>query len=151
MVPPPSRNWSAQWHEILHEWNMRVDYWARASGISSWSKKCVTQYQNFASYIANIPANPSCGRPQHAWNPKLEMFCRYTTLGNWEIVAGNAVRWAALLPRFLIFVPCTCCYHVIGETPVGCTVSGVSIYFIFPPPPLHWVRLRALVLTWLDL
>ena len=29
---PPGTNWSAQWHDILHEWNLRVDHWARASG-----------------------------------------------------------------------------------------------------------------------
>ena len=40
--PPPGTNWSAQWHDILHEGNMRVDYWARASGILCWSKRCVT-------------------------------------------------------------------------------------------------------------
>ena len=22
--PPPGTNWSAQWHDILHEWNLRV-------------------------------------------------------------------------------------------------------------------------------
>ena len=33
--PPPGTNWSA-WHEILHEWNMRVDYWVHVSGFSSW-------------------------------------------------------------------------------------------------------------------
>ena len=100
--PPPGTNWSGQWHEILHEWNMRVDYWVHASGISSWSKRCVTQYWTFASYNANLPAerwvrraltwqplptHPSRGRPQQTWDTKLEMFCRYKTLGNWEIVA----------------------------------------------------------------
>ena len=52
--PPPSTDWSAQWHDILHEWNMRADHWARASGISSWSEKCMIQYWKFASYIGNI-------------------------------------------------------------------------------------------------
>ena len=33
--PPAGTDWSAQWHDILHEWNMRVDHWARARGISS--------------------------------------------------------------------------------------------------------------------
>ena len=54
--PPPGTNWSAQWHDILHEGNMRVDHWARASGISSWSEKCMIQYWNWGSYIANLPA-----------------------------------------------------------------------------------------------
>ena len=42
--PPPRTNWSAQWHDILHGWNMRVDHWSHASGISWWSKKCMTQF-----------------------------------------------------------------------------------------------------------
>ena len=31
--PPPGTNWSGQWHDVLHEWNMRVDRRACASGI----------------------------------------------------------------------------------------------------------------------
>ena len=31
--PPPGTAWSAQWHDFLHEWNMRVDHWSHASGI----------------------------------------------------------------------------------------------------------------------
>ena len=116
--PPPGTDWSAQWHDILHAWNMRVHHWSHASGISSWSKKCMTQYWNFASYIANLPAErwvrrtfawqprptyPPRGRPQQTWDTKLEMFCRYKALGNWEIVARNAARWDSLLPCFLDF------------------------------------------------
>ena len=33
--PPPGTNWSAQWRDFLHKWNLRVDHWARASGIFS--------------------------------------------------------------------------------------------------------------------
>ena len=76
---PPGTNWSAQWHDILHEWNMRVDHWARASGIFSWPEKCMIQYRKFACYIANLPAE------------RLKMFCRDKALGNWEGVARNAV------------------------------------------------------------
>ena len=54
--PSPDTNWSLQWYDISHAWNVRVDHWSRANGISSWSKKCMTQYWSFASYIANLPA-----------------------------------------------------------------------------------------------
>ena len=50
-----------------------------------------------------LPTHPSRGRPQQAWDTKLEMFCRYKTLGIGEIVARNAARWDALLPCFLEF------------------------------------------------
>ena len=77
--PPPGTTWSAQWRDILHDWNLHADHWSHASGNSSWSNKCMTQYWNFACYIANFPAErrvrralawkpvpmyPSCGRPQ---------------------------------------------------------------------------------------
>ena len=99
--PPPGTNWSAQWHDILH------------GGSSSWSEKCMIQYWNLGSYIANLPAerwvrralawnpfptNRSRGRPQQIWDTKLEMFCRYKALDNLENVATNAVQlhWARL-------------------------------------------------------
>ena len=41
--------------------------------------------------------------PQQIWGTKLEIFCRYKALGNWESVARNAVQWDALLRTFLHF------------------------------------------------
>ena len=116
--PPPATTWSAQWHDILREWKMCMDHWSHASEISSYSKKCMTQYWNFASYIANLlserwvrrtlawkprPTFPPRGRPQQTWDTKLDFFFRYKALGNWEIVARNAARWDSHLPCFLDF------------------------------------------------
>jgi len=76
------------------------------------------QYWKFASYIANLsaerwvrralawnplPTNRARGRRQQTWDTKLEMFCSYKALGNWESVARNVVQWDALLPTFLHF------------------------------------------------
>ena len=116
------RSWMSHTKFLLvwftNVYNMRVDHRSHASGISSWSKKCMTQYWNFASYIATLPAErwvrrtlawkprptyPPRGGPQQTWDTKLEMFCRYKALGNWEIVARNAARWDSLLPCFLDF------------------------------------------------
>ena len=103
-----------RFHSLTHS----LTHWSHASGISSWSKKCMTQYWNFVFYIANLPAErwvrrtlawqprptyPPRGRPPQTWDTKLEMFCRYKALGNWEIVARNAARWDSLLPCFLDF------------------------------------------------
>ena len=38
------------------KWKMRVDHYARASGISSWSKKCMIQYWPFGYHIADLLA-----------------------------------------------------------------------------------------------
>ena len=122
--PPPGTNWSAQWHDILHERNLRVDHWARASGISS------------------------RGRPQQTWDPKLEMFCRFKALGNWESVARNAVQWDVLLPTFLDF--CSMYTLLPRFLRDACKLYShwyVHTYIFFPPPPLHWARLRVLGLT----
>ena len=161
---PPGTNWSAQWHDILHEWNLRVDHWARASGISSWSQKCMVQYWKFGSYIANLPAerwvrralawnplptNRSRGRPQQTWDTKLEMFCMFKALDNWEKCCekcGSMGCFASDFPRFLFHVNAA---TTLSERRLQIVQSLVCTYinFSFPPPPLHWARLRALGLT----
>ena len=114
MGPPPGTDWSAQWHDILDELNMRADYWSHANGIPSWSKKCMTQSWNFfASYIANLPAErwvrrtlawqpgptyPPRGHPQQNWDTKQKMFCKH-----------KAVRIGKLLREMREMR--TYCYH----------------------------------------
>ena len=72
-----------------------------------WDCKALLYSKSVADFGDELFHGLSCifsiGRPQQAWDTKLEMFCRYKTLGNWEIVARNAARWDALLPCFLDF------------------------------------------------
>ncbi len=110
----------AQWHDILHEWNMRVDHWSRASGISSWSK-CMIQNWNFASYIHwNLPAEQ--GWREHLRGnrfqdiPPVDAPNKLGTL-NWKRSA---------VPSFGQFG--NCCEKC---GPVGCSAS------VFPRFPFH--------------
>ena len=118
--PPLGTGWSAQWHDILHEWNMRVDHWSHASGISSWSKKCMTQYWNFAFYIANLPAERWVRRTL-AWQPRPT----YPPRGqNWDAKIGNVLQVQG-------------CVHM-GNCCEKCGPMGLS-FAVFPGFELHVV------------
>ena len=117
--PPPGTNWSAQWHDILHERNLRVDHWVRASGISSWSEKCMIQYWKFVAYIANLPAERWVRR-------EIVPVGAHNKLGtqNWKCSAGTKLwatgkvlremRFNGMLCFRLSYIstPCKRCYHV---------------------------------------
>ena len=78
MGPPGGLDWSAKWHEILHEWNARVFESAEQAGVNLWSRRCLEQYWKLTNYIANLPDNrwvkralawttgrAKIGRPRH--------------------------------------------------------------------------------------
>ena len=151
-----NRALTGQHNGMIFCMKIRVDHWSHASGIFSWSKKCMTQYWNFASYIANLPAEhwvrrtpawkprptyPPRGR-QQIWDTKLEMLCRYKALqlGNCCEKCGPMGLSFAV---FLGFRDACRLYRVWHFL--------LYIFFSFPPPPLHWARLRALGLTCFDL
>ena len=48
---PAGMDWTRPWHEILHDWNGRVNEFAALHGIKLWSKRCVQQHWNLAHYI----------------------------------------------------------------------------------------------------
>ena len=127
MGPPPGTDWSAQWHSILHEWNMRVDRWARASGISSWSQKCMIQYWKFASYIANLLAERWVRRHLRGIHfQQIVPVGAHNKLGtqNWKCSAGTKLSATGKVLREMRFngmpgfrlsyisAPCKRCYHV---------------------------------------
>ena len=63
---------------------------------------------------------------------------------------GSMGCFASDFPAFLLHVNAATTF---SERRIQVVQSLVCtyIYFSFPPPPLHWARLRALGLTWLDL
>ena len=42
--PPAGMDWTLPRHEILHDWNGRVNEFAVLHGIKLWSERCVQQY-----------------------------------------------------------------------------------------------------------
>ena len=42
--PPVGMAWTRPWHEILHDWNGRVNEFAALHGINLWSERCVQQH-----------------------------------------------------------------------------------------------------------
>ena len=49
--PPAAMDWTRPWHEILHDWNGRVNEFAAHHGIKLWSERCVQQHWDLAHYI----------------------------------------------------------------------------------------------------
>ena len=94
---PPGLDWSRPWHEILHQWNLRVRQISESFHMQSWSRKCLQQHWNFARYIGCLPANRwvrralscsfhgarRCGRPRHTWSSALETFARMRGWDDW--------------------------------------------------------------------
>ena len=50
---PAGMDWTRPWHEILHDWNGRVNDFAARHGIKLWSERCVQQHRD-AHYISSL-------------------------------------------------------------------------------------------------
>ena len=42
--PPAGMDWSRPWHEILHDWNMRISIFVGQAGLKPWSHTCSKQH-----------------------------------------------------------------------------------------------------------
>ena len=42
--PPAGMDWSRPWHEILHDWNVRVSIFVGQAGFKPWSHTCLEQH-----------------------------------------------------------------------------------------------------------
>ena len=115
--PPAGMDWSRPWHEILHDWNVRVSNFCGPSWLETlvthmfgttletWSI-CgeFTLWQMVTSLTALEPIGQRrVGRPRQQWDDMLRMFCRYKRLGEWELAARDGCNWETLLPEFIIF------------------------------------------------
>ena len=52
--PPAGMDWTRPWHEILHDWNGRVNEFVALHGIKLWSERCVQEYWELAHYISSL-------------------------------------------------------------------------------------------------
>ena len=103
-------DWSRPWHEILHEWNMKVQTIESEHQLKLCSHRCLESYWKFGLYIANLPRGrwvpralhwkPAgarvAGHPRHDWTLKFTLdgrfryFCfRPDPMKNNEHFVGN--------------------------------------------------------------
>ena len=92
--PPRNIDWTLPRHEILHQWNGRIQRFMGQSRCKPWSEMCLRHHWNLAHYFALLPDhrwlkrvlhwNPCgrrrVGRPKHSWDSILGNFCRFKDL-----------------------------------------------------------------------
>ena len=104
--PPRNIDWTLPWHEILHQWNGRIQRFMGQSKCKPWSEICLRHHWNSALYVALLPDhrwlkrvlhwNPCgrrrVGRPKHFWDSSLNSLTQsrpsqlncYGPRGTWE-------------------------------------------------------------------
>ena len=118
--PPRDVDWTQPWHEILHQWNGRIQSFMGQLKCKPWSEMRLQHHWNLAYFFALLPNhrwlkrvlhwNPCgrrrVGRPKNSWDSILGNFCRLKGLPSWEVAAmvGSGHRSVAtLFPRILNF------------------------------------------------
>ena len=60
--PPAGMDWTRPWHEILHDWNGRVNEFAALHSIKLWSERCTLTLT--LTLRLHVRRQPSLGRRQ---------------------------------------------------------------------------------------
>jgi len=116
--PPGNIDWSRPWHEVLHDWNEKVERVTTNADIQPWSLTCLRHYWKFGAYCANLPddrwvkrvlrwapsGHRSQGRPRDTWETAMASFCNVHSLGHWEEAAKDQRAWLAMLGDFLHYM-----------------------------------------------
>ena len=53
--PPSNIDWSRPWHEILHDWNGKVQSVTLEHGMKLWSHRSLASYWKLAIHFASVP------------------------------------------------------------------------------------------------
>ena len=89
--PPRNIDWTLPWHEILHQWNGRIQRFMGQSRCKPWSEMCLRHHWNLAHYFALLPDHRWLKRVLH-WNP-----CGRRRVGrpkhSWDSILGNFYRF----------------------------------------------------------
>ena len=104
--PPADVNWNAPWHEILHEWHIRIEQQLECNGFKLWSRRYLAESWKFANYVALLPEDrwirrvlawhPKQGRLGRAfmtWDSPFRHFARWQHLENWMWTAQATDLW----------------------------------------------------------
>ena len=87
--PPSNLDLSRPWHEILHEWNGKVQSVALEHGMKLWNHRSLTHCWKLAMHFASIPHDRwiqrilkwtpggryAAGCPRHNWVTKISRYC----------------------------------------------------------------------------
>ena len=76
--PPADVDWTLPWHENLHHWNERVQFFTARHGLKTWSVVCVGQYQKFANYVFHC-AKRAMGCSSIELVPRTDLWFQYHT------------------------------------------------------------------------
>ena len=98
--PPSGFCWANPWHEIVHEWNARVQQIPEYRHHKSWGQTALCHHWKLAGYIANLPPNrwakrslewqpraKRAGRRPNTWVTEIKQFTRWKRWDNWQNVA----------------------------------------------------------------
>ena len=55
--PPVGMDWSRPWHEIVHDWNVRVSIFVGQAAFKPWSQTCLERYWKLPDYAVNLPGD----------------------------------------------------------------------------------------------
>ena len=115
--PPPDANWNGPWHEILHEWHIRIEQQLECNGFKLWSRRYLAEYWKFANYVALLPEDrwirrvlawhPQQGRPGRAfmtWDSPVQNFARWQRLENWMWTAQDTDLWQHYFHEFYTLI-----------------------------------------------
>ena len=115
--PPPGTDWTLEWHEILHQWNVRMNIFLDGPNIKTCPHICCLNYWRLAQHIATLPqerwirrilkwrpdGRHRRGLPHFHWESRLESYCIYKGLGPWIEAAMNRDVWDQHCKFFIVF------------------------------------------------
>ena len=115
--PPPDANWNGPWHEVLHEWHIRIEQQLECNGFKLWSRRYLAEYWKFANYVALLPEDrwirrvlawhPQQGRLGRAfmtWDSPLQDFARWQRLEHWMWTAQDTDLWQHYFHEFYTLI-----------------------------------------------
>ena len=105
------------WHEILHDWNGKVQSVTLEHGMKLWSHRSLASYWKLAIHFASVPhdrwiqrilkwmpdGRHTAGCPRHNWATKLSAFVRILQMDEWQILAQHTALWLHLTEDFIHF------------------------------------------------
>ena len=113
--PPANIDWSRPWHDIVHDWNGKVQSVTLEHGMKFWSHRSVAYY--LPIHPASVPhdkwiqriltwmpdARHTTGCPRRNWATKLSAFVRFLQMDDWQILAQHPTLWLHLTEDFIQF------------------------------------------------